>query len=87
MQQDLTGSALPPRQVDEFNGLALPLNLRKRVRPGETVIQVGLRLAGLVSVLTTAGIILVLIFDAIKFFMRPEPTLWEFFTGTIWQPQ
>ena len=87
MQQDLTGSALPPRQVDEFSGLKLPLDLRKRMRPGETVIQVGLRLAGLVSVLTTAGIILVLIFDAIKFFMRPEPTLWEFFTGTVWQPQ
>jgi phosphate transport system permease protein len=67
--------------------LSRPLDLRKRVRPGETIIQAGLRLAGLVSVLTTAGIIVVLIFDAIKFFMRPSRRLWEFFTGTVWQPQ
>ena len=87
MQQDLTGPVLPSRPVDVFEEVVRPLDLRKRVRPGETIIQVGLRLAGVVSILTTAGIIFVLIFDAIKFFMRPEPTLWEFFTGTVWQPQ
>jgi phosphate transport system permease protein len=87
VQQELTSPVLPPRQVEDLDGLSRPLDLRKRVRPGETIIQVGLRLAGLVSVLTTAGIIVVLIFDAIKFFMRPEPSLLEFFTGTVWQPQ
>lgn len=87
MQQELTSPVLPPRPLDDADGLMPPLDLRKRVRPGETIIQVGLRLAGLVSVLTTAGIIVVLIFDAIKFFLRPEPSLGEFFTGTVWQPQ
>jgi phosphate transport system permease protein len=66
---------------------ARPLDLRKRTRPGEAAIHLLLRLAGAVSVLTTAGIVLVLIYDAVVFFMRPEPTLFEFFTGTIWQPQ
>jgi phosphate transport system permease protein len=66
---------------------ARPLDLRKRTRPGEAVIHLLLRMAGAVSVLTTAGIVLVLIYDAFVFFMRPEPTLREFFTGTIWQPQ
>ena len=60
--------------------------LHKKRRPGEAVIQVLLQMAGATSVLITAGIIFVLIFDAIKFFLRPEPTLWEFFTGTAWQP-
>lgn len=63
------------------------IDLRKRTRPGEALIQVLLRAAGAVSVLTTAGIVLVLIYDAFLFFRRPEPTLLEFFTGTAWQPQ
>jgi phosphate transport system permease protein len=64
-----------------------PIDLRRRTRPGETVIRVFLVAAALVSVLTTLGIVLVLIYDAYLFFARPEPTLLEFFTGTIWQPQ
>ncbi|MBW7882826.1 MAG: phosphate ABC transporter permease subunit PstC [Caldilineaceae bacterium] len=63
------------------------LNLRRRPRIGEAVIQVLLRLAGALTVVTTAGIVLVLIFDAWSFFARPETTFWEFFTGTAWQPQ
>ena len=43
-------------------------------------------LCGMVSVATTVGIVAVLIFDAVKFFARPEPTLAEFVTGTSWQP-
>lgn len=83
MEQQFTGGAMAG---DPFVEPA-PLDLSKRARPGEAIIQLGLRMAGAVSVLTTAGIVIVLIFDAIKFFMRPEPTLWEFFTGTVWQPQ
>ncbi|MFZ2486898.1 MAG: phosphate ABC transporter permease subunit PstC [Anaerolineae bacterium] len=64
-----------------------PFDLRRRSRPGEMLIRAFLIFASLVSVLTTAGIVLVLIYDAIKFFARPEPTLQGFFTGTIWQPQ
>jgi phosphate transport system permease protein len=76
---------MPPGE--QTPGEPVSLDLRKRARPGEAFIQFMLRLAAFVSVLTTAGIVIVLIFDAIKFFRRPEPTLWEFFTGTIWQPQ
>jgi phosphate transport system permease protein len=62
-------------------------SLRKRARPGEAVIQLILRVAAAASVLITVGIVLVLIFDAYKFFARSEPTLAEFLTGTAWQPQ
>ncbi len=64
-----------------------PLDLRKRPRRGEDLIRVAMIFAAFVSVATTAGIVIVLIYDAIKFFARPEPTLLEFFTGTTWQPQ
>lgn len=37
-----------------------------------------------VSVLTTAGIVLVLVFEAFAFF--GQVSLWEFFTGTVWAP-
>lgn len=62
-------------------------SLRKRRRPGEAVIGVLLRIAGAISVLTTAGIVAVLLYDAYLFFARPEPTLWSFFTDTTWAPQ
>ena len=61
--------------------------LRKKARPGEAIIQVFLRFSGLLSVLITAGIVLVLVYDAWVFFQRPEVTLWMFFTGTAWQPR
>lgn len=64
-----------------------PIDLHRRVRPGESIIRVLLVAAAAISVITTIGIVLVLIFDAIKFFLRPETSLWEFFTSTIWQPR
>jgi phosphate transport system permease protein len=60
--------------------------LRKKPRPFESIIQFFLRISGLVSVLVTAGIVLVLLYDAWIFFMRPEVTLANFLTGTAWQP-
>jgi len=69
------------------SGARRPLDLRKRTRVGEGIIQLLLRVAGAVSVLTTVGIVVVLIYDAFVFFRRPEPTFLEFFTGTVWQPQ
>lgn len=85
MEQELTAPQAivraPAAEVDQ-----VAASLRKRTRPGEAVIQVLLLLSGLLSVLITVGIVVVLLYDAIVFFMRPEPTLWEFFTGTAWQP-
>ncbi len=61
--------------------------LRKRPRVGETLVEGALFIAGLISVLTTIGIVYVLIRDAIDFFLLPEVTLVEFLTSTTWLPQ
>jgi phosphate transport system permease protein len=68
-------------------GAGVSPELRKKTRPGEVVIQAILRISGLLSVLITAGIVLVLLYDAWVFFMRPEVSLWRFFTETAWQPR
>ncbi len=68
-------------------GVDAPIDLRRRRRPGEALIRIFLIIAAFTSVVTTIGIVLVLIFDAYVFFARPEPTLREFLTGTVWQPQ
>ena len=60
---------------------ALP---RKRIRPGELVIQVLLFLAAAISVLTTIGIVVSLVLPAFDFFS--EVSLWDFLTGTTWSP-
>src|SRR5215212_1254331 len=62
------------------------MDLRRRPRPGEQVIQVILFICGAVSILTTVGIVLVLLREAISFFALPEVTLGDFFTKTTWQP-
>lgn len=85
MEQDLTRPPFPIAGAEGAD-LGSSIDLRKRTHPGEVIIQLFLRVAAAISVLTTAGIVLVLIIDAIRFFMRPEPTLREFFTGTAWQP-
>ncbi len=64
-----------------------PVDLRRRPRRGEQVIQLFLWFSGLLSILITLGIVAVLLFDALAFFRRPEVGLGEFFTGVVWQPQ
>lgn len=61
--------------------------LRKRPRAGEAIIEGLLFAAGVISILTTIGIVAVLVRDAVDFFLLPEVTLVEFLTHTIWQPQ
>ncbi len=70
-------------------GAAVPIaaQLRKRPRVGETLIEGALFLAGAISILTTVGIVFVLIRDALDFFLLPEVTLTEFLTNTTWLPQ
>jgi len=60
---------------------ALP---RKRIRPGEIVVQAILFVAAGISVLTTVGIVLSLVLPALEFF--GEVSLWSFLTGTTWAP-
>jgi phosphate transport system permease protein len=60
--------------------------LKKRSRIGERLIEASLFAAGAISILTTVGIVYVLVRDAIEFFLEPEVTVVEFLTSTTWQP-
>jgi phosphate transport system permease protein len=74
-------------QAGLASGSDAPIDLRRRPRIGEKIIQAALLLCGLLSILITIGIVAVLFFDALAFFRLPEVGLVEFFTGTVWQPQ
>ena len=64
---------------------AAPTSLRSsRKHYGEKIIQVVLGLCALVSILTTVGIVVSLLFPALEFFAEVSPI--EFFTGTVWAP-
>jgi phosphate transport system permease protein len=72
------------------NSSSLPdisVNLRKQRRWGETIIHALLFFFAALSILTTLGIIVVLFSQAWRFFARPEVTLLQFLTDSIWQPQ
>lgn len=58
--------------------------LRKHPRIGETLIEAFLFFCGAVSILTTVGIVFVLGEESLLFFS--EVSVWEFLTGTEWQP-
>ena len=64
----------------------MKITLSKRARPGETIIQGFLFFCGAVSILTTLGIVLVLVQQSTLFFGSGELDLGEFFSGTEWQP-
>ncbi|HEY0605832.1 MAG TPA: phosphate ABC transporter permease subunit PstC [Herpetosiphonaceae bacterium] len=61
--------------------------LKKRSRIGETIIQGLLFLCGMVSILTTIGIVVVLANEALLFFADERVTITDFLTKTTWQPQ
>ncbi len=61
--------------------------LARRPRPREVVIQAFLFAAGAISILTTVGIVVVLLRESLLFFGSPEVSLQEFLTSTRWQPQ
>lgn len=63
------------------------LDLRKKPRLSEALIQGFLFFCGAFSILTTAGIVYELGKEALLFFADPKINLVEFFTGTKWQPQ
>lgn len=60
--------------------------LKKQPRIGETLIEGFLFAAGVISILTTVGIVWVLASQAWLFFQSPEVSIVEFFTGTEWIP-
>ena len=62
------------------------IDLRKKRRLGESLIQGFLFVCGAFSILTTLGIVYELGKEALLFFRSPAVSLWEFLTGTQWQP-
>ena len=63
-----------------------PIDLSKRRRINETIIEAFLLATGVISVFTTLGIVYVLLKEALGFFGSPEVSVVEFFTSTTWQP-
>jgi phosphate transport system permease protein len=61
-----------------------PLDLRRRVRPGEILIVSLLRLAAVASIFITVGIVVSLLMPALDFFERVR--VLDFLTGTDWRP-
>ncbi len=57
---------------------------QSKPRYGERIVYNGLRLAGIVSILTTIGIVFVLFSEAFQLFR--DVSILNFFTDTIWRP-
>ena len=62
------------------------VDLRRRRRPGESLIRAFLFFCGAVSILTTLGIVYVLGKESLRFFTVQGVSLAQFFGGTHWQP-
>jgi phosphate transport system permease protein len=60
--------------------------MEKKLRLGELLIQLTLILFAVVSILVTAGIVLSLGEESLRFFASGQISVWKFFTGTKWQP-
>ncbi len=73
-------------EITATRGNEVEINLEKKQRFGETLIQGFLFLCGAISILTTIGIVYVLGKEALLFFQLDEVSLWAFFSGTQWQP-
>jgi len=61
-------------------------DLRHKGRVGETLIQVFLFACGVLSILTTIGIVVVLFRESWLFFGSPDVALLDFISTTKWQP-
>ncbi len=67
-------------------GDEVTVDLRRRRRPSESLIQAFLFFCGAVSILTTLGIVYVLGKESLRFFTTQGVSLSQFFGGTRWQP-
>jgi phosphate transport system permease protein len=68
-----------------FVASSAPISLRStRKHHGEKLIKLLLALCALVSIVTTLGIVVSLLFPALEFFAAVSPV--DFFTGTTWAP-
>lgn len=62
------------------------MSIRPCRRPGERLIEFFLRTCGVLSVLTTLGIVIILAEESFRFFRNEEVSLVQYFTTTVWQP-
>jgi len=62
------------------------INLRRKRRWGEMIIQALLFFSGFFSIFTTLGIVYELGKEALLFFQMPEVSIWKSLTTTKWQP-
>ncbi len=62
------------------------VSLRRVPRPGEAVIVGILFVCGAISIATTLGILYELGKESLLFFQEDEVSLFEFLSGTVWQP-
>jgi len=63
-----------------------PLDLKKKFRLGETIIQTLLLIAGVLSIFVTVAIVYELGKEALLFFNNPDVTFTKFLGTTQWQP-
>jgi phosphate transport system permease protein len=59
---------------------------RRRRRPLEQVVILLLAAAAVVSILVTIGIVFTLVEEGLPFFTEGDVSLWDFLSGTTWQP-
>ena len=59
---------------------------RRRRRPLEQAVLLLLAAAATVSILVTIGIVFTLLEEGIPFFTQGDVSLWDFLSGTTWQP-
>lgn len=62
------------------------LLLSQDTRRTEGCIAFVFKVAAVLTILVTIGIILSLLSETLGFFARPEVSFWKFLTGTTWQP-
>ncbi len=84
MTQDALALAGSRARLD---AAACEVELQRKRRPGEMLIQGFLLFCGAVSILTSVGIVVVLFGEAVAFFRDSDVSLFEFFTTTAWQPK
>lgn len=82
---DLLVAALSGSKTKARPGEA-KVDLSRSARPGETIIQSILLICGVISILTTLGIVIVLGNESLLFFGAGVVDLREFLTGIVWQP-
>ena len=80
----MTVSAPTESTISADSKVSLKDALRKRTRPSEVLIEGFLFFCGAVSILTTIGIVYVLLQEAVLFFNIVS--FQEFFLATEWQP-